>query len=73
MHSGGVSIWLCVGTMLLVYGAMVLGYSAYEWSTGSYPAGVQLTALHTPVWWGVLLSALGLFYVVRFRPGKAGN
>jgi hypothetical protein len=32
---------------------------------------VQLTNLHTPVWWGGLLAVLGMFYAVRFRPGRA--
>ena len=40
---------------------------------GQYPAGVQLTNLHTPVWWGGVLALLGLFYVVKFRPGQAGK
>jgi hypothetical protein len=31
---------------------------------------VQLTNLHTPIWWGGLLLALGLFYVIKFRPGQ---
>jgi hypothetical protein len=34
---------------------------------------VQLTNLHTPVWWGGLLAALGFFYVVRFRPGNSSK
>ena len=33
--------------------------------------GVQLTNLHTPVWWGGLLAVLGLFYIVKFRPGRS--
>ncbi len=73
MNGSRIAIWFFIGVLLLVYGVMVLGYGVYEWTTGSYPAGVQLTALHTPVWWGGLLAALGLVYVVRFRPGKAGE
>jgi hypothetical protein len=57
--------------LLAVYGAMILGYGVYEWHTGSYPPLVELTNLHTPVWWGGLLAALGAFYVVKFRPGRA--
>jgi hypothetical protein len=45
----------------------------YEWTSGIYPVGVQLTNLHTPVWWGAVLEALGLFYVTKFRPGRAGK
>ena len=73
MHGARITIWFFIGVLLLLYGAMILGYGLYEWSTGVYPQGVQLTVLHTPVWWGGLLAALGVFYVVKFRPGKAGN
>ena len=59
--------------MLVVYGILILGYGILEWTTGSYPVGVELINLHTPVWWGGLLTALGLIYVVKFRPGRAGN
>jgi hypothetical protein len=52
---------------------MIFGYGVVEWTTGNYPAGVQLTQLHTPVWWGALLTALGVLYVVKFRPGRAGK
>ena len=27
--------------------------------------------LHAPIWWGAIMLALGLFYALRFRPGKA--
>jgi len=50
---------------------MIMGYGIYEVATGFYPPGVQLTNLHTPIWWGGLLAALGVFYVVKFRPGRA--
>jgi hypothetical protein len=49
---------------------MICGYGLVELSTGSYPPGVQLTNLHTPIWWGGLLALLGLFYVLKFRSGK---
>ena len=71
MHGSGIPIWFFIGVLLVVYGVMILGYGVYEWSTGIYAAGVQLTNLHTPVWWGGLLAALGLFYTVKFRPGSA--
>jgi hypothetical protein len=35
-------------------------------------ANVVLANLHAPVWWGGLMLALGLFYGVRFRPGRNG-
>jgi hypothetical protein len=71
MHGSGIPIWFFIGVLLTVYGAMILGYGVVEWTTQMYPPGVELTALHTPVWWGGLLGALGVFYVVRFRPGRS--
>jgi hypothetical protein len=73
MHGSGIPIWFFIGVLLVVYGLMILGYGVYEWQTGSYPPLVQLTNLHTPVWWGGLLALLGLFYVVKYRPGRAGK
>ena len=71
MHGSQIPIWFFIGLLLVVYGAMILGYGVYEWASRTYPAGVELTNLHTPVWWGGLLAALGIFYAVKFRPGRA--
>lgn len=71
MHSSAISIWFFIGILLAVYGGLITGYGIYEWVTASYPAGVQLTQLHTPVWWGALLFLAGLFYLIKFRPGRA--
>jgi len=73
MRGSGIPIWFFIGLLLVIYGGMITGYGVYEWSTGNYAAGVQMTNLHTPVWWGALLAVLGLVYVVKFRPGKAGK
>lgn len=71
MHGSRIAIWFFIGVLLVVYGAMILGAGVFEWTTGSYPAGVQLNSLHAPVWWGALLAALGVFYAVKFRPRRA--
>ena len=58
-----------------------------RWATGSsssLPAFVSnftcsaceqprtvLASLHPTFWWGVCLLLFGLFYTVKFRPGKA--
>ena len=73
MRGAGIPIWFFIGVVLLIYGLMALGYGIYEWQTASYPPMVQLTELHTPVWWGAVLARLGLFYVLKFRPGKAAK
>ena len=73
MHGSGIPIWFFIGVLLVTYGLMILGYGVYEWQTASYPPLVELTNLHTPVWWGGLLTALGVVYVVKFRPGRASK
>jgi len=70
MHGSGIAIWFFIGVLLVVYGGMIAFYGVYEWATSSYPVGVQLTNLHTPVWWGGILLIIGLLYVVKFLPGR---
>jgi hypothetical protein len=48
---------------------MILGYGVYELTSGT-TANVVLANLHAPVWWGAILLVLGLFYGIRFRPGR---
>ena len=69
MHSNGISIWFFIGVLLIAYGAMILGYGVYELTSGT-TANVVLANLHAPVWWGAILLVLGLFYGIRFRPGR---
>jgi hypothetical protein len=73
MHNTGISIWFFIGVLLIIYGAMILGYGTFECYSGAWrTSNVILSELHAPVWWGGLLLALGLFYGVRFRPGRNG-
>ena len=69
MKSGHISIWFFIGVLLSVYGAMIFGYGIFELVTGTL-ANVVLANLHAPVWWGAMMLALGLFYSLRFRPGR---
>jgi hypothetical protein len=71
MHSSSISIWFFIGVLLTVYGALILAYGIFELATHQ-TASVVLANLHAPVWWGGLLLLLGLFYGVRFRPGRNG-
>ncbi len=70
MNKTEVSIWFFNGVMLTIYGLMIGGYGVYELITGNLPP-VVLAHLHAPLWWGGGLLALGLFYCVKFKPGKA--
>ena len=69
MHGSRIPIWFFIGVLLFIYGVMILGYGLYELATG-HLAHVELSSLHTPVWWGSLLLAVGLFYLVKFRPRR---
>jgi hypothetical protein len=64
-----ISIWFFIGVLLTVYGVMILCYGIWELMTGNI-ANVVLANLHAPVWWGAIMLLLGLFYSLRFRPGK---
>jgi hypothetical protein len=61
-----IPVWFFVGFLLLVYGVLILVSGLVGWSHP--PAGVELTNLHAPVWWGALLIVLGLTYCVKYYP-----
>ena len=67
--SGKISIWFFIGVLLAFYGALIFGSGIYELVSGILP-NVVLARLHAPVWWGGMMLALGLFYCIRFVPGK---
>lgn len=69
MPSSRISIWFFIGILLVVYGAIILGYGIFELATRQL-AHVVLANLHAPLLWGGMLEALGLFYAIRFRPGR---
>ena len=66
-YKGMISIWFFIGSLLVVFGVLILGAGISEWSS---PPPTVLTELHAPVWWGALLLALGLFYCLKFRPKR---
>ena len=71
-NSGDISIWFFIGVLLTIYGALIGVYGLWELATGAWKdSNVILANLHAPIWWGGLMLALGLFYALRFRPGKA--
>jgi hypothetical protein len=73
MHGARIPIWFFIGLLLTLYGAMIFFAGVAEWASGQYPPGVELNNLHAPVWWGGLLALLGVFYLIRFRPGRSGK
>lgn len=70
MHGSKIPIWFFIGLLLVAYGGLITSYGIYEVATGQV-ADVALNQFHAPLWWGSILLALGLFYLIKFRPGKA--
>jgi hypothetical protein len=70
MKSGGsISIWFFIGISLLVNGVLILGAGIYELMHPlEHP--VVLGNLHAGVWWGGILTLVGLFYCLCYAPGK---
>lgn len=62
-----IPVWFFVGVLLLIYGVLILASGIYHWSQ---PPDIVLSNLHAPVWWGALLTVLGIIYCAMFRPGK---
>lgn len=72
MHGSKIPIWFFIGVLLVAYGSLITAYGIYEVATGQL-ADVALKELHAPLWWGAILGLLGVFYVVKFRPGRAAK
>jgi FtsH-binding integral membrane protein len=62
-----IPVWFFVGVLLLIYGVLILISGIVEWSQ---PTDLVLANLHAPVWWGALLTVLGIVYCAMFRPGR---
>jgi H+/Cl- antiporter ClcA len=70
-HEKQIPIWFFIGALLALYGVLILGASIYTWLNPPPPERmVKLWSLHAGVWWGALLTMLGLAYVIRFWPSK---
>lgn len=54
--------------MLLVYGVLILASGIAEFA---HPPNTVLANLHAPIWWGALLTVLGVIYSYYFRPKSA--
>ena len=64
-----ISIWFFTGVLMLIYGVIILASGVYGLS---HPAEkpVVLAGMHMELWWGALLTAIGVFYCWKFAPGK---
>jgi FtsH-binding integral membrane protein len=71
MHGthGSLSIWFFIGVLLTAYGLLITGAGIYDFASPRLNP-VVLANLHAPIWWGIVLLAIGLFYFIRFFPRK---
>jgi hypothetical protein len=67
--SQGISIWFFIGTLLAVYGVIILVANLVP-GAGGPESRVVLASLHAGIWWGGVLVAVGVMYVLVFRPGR---
>jgi hypothetical protein len=66
---GSISIWFFIGVSFLFNGAVILAAGLYELV---YPPEFKVTlyGLHASIWWGGLLTLLGLYYCLRYSPKR---
>ena len=69
MHRDLIPVWFFVGVLLAAFGVIIFASGLLEWSESS---STVLGELHAPVWWGAILTLIGLAYVTAFRPRKRG-
>lgn len=62
-----IPIWYFIGWLLLIYGLLLLGAGIYQFS---HPPATVLANLHATFWGGVLMTLIGLAYVIFDRPKK---
>ena len=63
------AIWFVIGLLLDLYGLMILGAGIYNYFVP--PAEpVVMSHLPAPIWWGVLLIVMGVFYTINYYPRK---
>ena len=65
VETGELSIWFFCGILLLAYGLVLVVTGVFELHN---PPATTLADLHPTLWWGLLMTALGAFYTIRFRP-----
>jgi len=63
-----VPIWFFVGGTLLIYGLIIAGVGLHSLIGPAPDTHVAMSWLHADIWWGGLMTIVGLLYVVRYWP-----
>jgi len=59
-----ISIWIFIGSLLIVYGFLIMGQGIWElFAPPEHP--VVMAELRAPLWWGSLLLIVGAVFVGR--------
>jgi hypothetical protein len=64
-----IPIWFFIGSLLTIYGVLIVGSGIYELFEPPRIA-VAMSSLHIGIWWGCGILLVGLAYVFRFRPNR---
>jgi uncharacterized membrane protein YkvI len=64
-----ISIWFFIGCLLTIYGFLIFYAGIGTFSAAAAPTA-SLRQLHLPLWWGIAMIALGIVYLVHFRPRR---
>ncbi len=67
-----ISIWFFNGVQLLVNGLLVLAAGIYQYFNPPEQK-VVLFDLHAGIWFGALLTVVGLIYCLRFSPRRESS
>jgi hypothetical protein len=62
-----VSIWFIIGLQVALFGILILGAGIYG-LFHSPSVHTVLEEVHAGIYWGAFMTALGLFYIFKFRP-----
>jgi hypothetical protein len=79
-----IPLWFFIGALLLVYGILIAAAGLYymfyppesiraimDSAKAADKAQLQIWKLHAGVWWGCLLTIIGVVYCLRFNPMRA--
>jgi hypothetical protein len=61
-------VWFFVGVLMTIYGILISASGFAEWA---HPPNTVLSQLHAPVWWGNLMTLIGVLYLVAFWPRRS--
>ena len=65
-----IPIWFFIGGLLLVYGIIIAAVGVYHLFAGQVNPDLALQWLHADLWWGIVLIALGGFYILHYFPSR---